>query len=49
MEFFLHYLRELGAEISEFTGQENRVEDDIRKALGKYYELFPAKTMLVSV
>ncbi len=35
--FFVNYIRELGNEIAEATGDANRVEDDIRQALGNYY------------
>jgi len=35
--FFVNYIRELGAEIAETTRLPNRVEDDIRRALGDHY------------
>ncbi|MBI2476222.1 MAG: HD domain-containing protein [Candidatus Taylorbacteria bacterium] len=35
---FLSFLRELGHDIAERHGIENRIEDDIRTALGRHYE-----------
>lgn len=35
---FLSYLRELGRDIAERHGIENKIEEDIRMALGSYYE-----------
>ena len=37
LRFFISFLRMLGEEISEATGAENQVEDDIKKALGAHY------------
>lgn len=37
LRFFIQFLRMLGEEIAEATGEENLVDDNIRKALGPYY------------
>lgn len=38
LEYFISTLRLLGREIADATGAKNLVEEDIKKALGSYYE-----------
>ncbi len=38
LRFFLDFLRLLGRDIAEREGIENRVEEDLKAALGAYYE-----------
>ncbi len=37
LKFYIEFLRMLGEEVSEVTNKENRVEEDVQKALGPYY------------
>jgi hypothetical protein len=39
-ECYIEFARRLGEEIAFATGQRNDVENDIRKALGRYYQKF---------
>lgn len=38
LKLFISFLRLFGREIAEATGEDNKSEEDIKKALGKYYK-----------
>ncbi len=47
MRFYVMFIRQFAADIVHHLGRENDVEDDLRKALGSYYEMIaePAETL----